>query len=194
MPDPEEIKLLKRCQQGSEEAFKELVEKYQKTTYWIAYNFLNDYELAQDISQEAFIRVFRSLRHFDPKRSFYTWLYQIVVNLCIDTLRKQAHQREIGGIEGYQDVVDVERDPRTMVERNELGRRVRDTLDRLPVKYKTVLLLRDIQGFSLEEVAQIIGCESATARWRLHRARRLFKYMWNKRRIKRETTRKEGFL
>src|SRR5262245_20546970 len=137
MPDPAEVALIQRCQSGDERAFRELMEKYQRRTYWIAHNMLNSYEQAQDISQEPFIRVFRNLIRFDTKKNFYTWLYQIVVNLCIDHLRKVSHGRavdldEVGGIEDD----DEKKSPVGATDRTERRERVQKTLDRLPAKYK----------------------------------------------------------
>ncbi len=184
MPDPAEVAVIKRCQRGDGSAFRELVDKYQRRTYWIAHNMLNSYELAQDVSQEAFIRVFRNLARFDTGKNFYTWLYQIVVNLCIDNMRKLSHGRavdldEVGGVPD----TDEKKDPVGATDRMELRARVHKALDRLPPKYQAVLTLRDIQGFSCEEIAQIVGCTNATVRWRLHRARRLFKDLWDGKRV-----------
>lgn len=178
MPDAYEIGLLRQCQEGKEEAFRELVERYQRRTYWIAHNLLNNYEIAQDVSQEAFLRVFRHLERFDLQKNFYTWLYQIVVNLCIDHLRKQARNRT-ADLDDLGGVADDSNGPPERGAKTELRRRVHKTLDRLPPKYKVILTLRDIQGFSCEEIAQIVGCTNATVRWRLHRARKLFKAVWD---------------
>ncbi len=177
MPDAHEQALLRRCQTGEERAFRELVERYQRRTCWIAHNLLNSYELAQDVSQEAFLRVFRHLGNFDLRKNFYTWLYQIVVNLCIDRLRKLARSRAVD-LEELGGAADPGGGPVERGERVEIRARVHRTLDRLPPKYKAVLALRDIQGFSCEEIAEIVGCTNATVRWRLHRARRLFKSLW----------------
>lgn len=178
MRDAAEIALIQRCQEGREDAFRELVERYQRRTYWIAYNMVNNHEIAREISQEAFVRVFRNLRRFDVRKNFYTWLYQIVVNLSIDHVRKASHARmvDLEGVGGLPD--PRRRDPSENGERAETRRRVYQALDRLPPKYKAVLVLRDIQGFSCEEIAAIVGCTNATVRWRLHRARRLFKSIW----------------
>ena len=178
MPDPVEVGIIQRCQQGSDAAFRELLEKYQRRTYWIAHNMLNNFEHAQDISQEAFVRVFRNIARFDTKKNFYTWLYQIVVNLCIDHLRKLSHSRTVD-LEEVGGIADEKRDPDLTTGRLELRARVQKALDRLPPRYKAVLTLRDIQGFSCEEISEIVGCTNATVRWRLHRARRLFKAVWD---------------
>ena len=183
MPDPREVELIRKCQEGSGEAFRELFDRYQRRTYWIAHNMLSNYDTAQDISQEAFLRVFRNIQRFDTKKNFYTWLYQIVVNLCIDHMRRASHSRaadldEVGGA-----IADSGRDPRETTGRSELKVRVQGALDRLPPKYKAVLTLRDIQGFSCEEIAEIVGATNATVRWRLHRARKLFKACWDGKRL-----------
>ncbi|HEY3226155.1 MAG TPA: sigma-70 family RNA polymerase sigma factor [Planctomycetota bacterium] len=178
MPDPREVELIQRCQKGSDEAFRELFDRYQRRTYWIAHNMLSNYDVAQDISQEAFLRVFRNIGRFDTRKNFYTWLYQIVVNLCIDHMRRASHNRstdldEVGGMP------DERRDPSETTGRTELRARVQKGLDRLPPKYKAVLTLRDIQGFNCEEIAEIVGATNATVRWRLHRARKLFRAAWD---------------
>src|SRR5678816_3385652 len=80
-------------------------EKYQRRVYWIAYNMLSNYDTAREIAQEAFIRVFRNISRFDVKKNFYTWLYQITVNLCIDRMRKLSHGKtvDIDGLGGLAD-------------------------------------------------------------------------------------------
>lgn len=178
MPDETEADLIRRCQQGQEDAFKVLVERYQRRVYWIAHNMLGNYESAKEIAQEAFIRVFKNVARFDVKRNFYTWLYQISVNLCIDRLRRKSNGRTVG-LDGLGSLVDpAPRDPAEAGERSETRQRVHQALDRLPPKYKAVLTLRDIQGFSCEEIAEIVDCSNATVRWRIHRARQLFKAVW----------------
>ena len=178
MPDANEVALIQRCQEGRQEAFRELVDRYQRRVYWIAHHMVGNYETAREIAQEAFIRVFRNLGRFDVRRNFYTWLYQITVNLSIDHLRKASHGRSVDlDVAGSIPDPDLQ-DPSAAGEQAETRQRVHQALDRLPAKYKAVLTLRDIQGFSCEEISEIVGCTNATVRWRLHRARRLFKDLW----------------
>ena len=183
MPDPREVELIRKCQLGHGEAFRELFDRYQRRTYWIAHNMLSNYDTAQDISQEAFLRVFRNIHRFDVKKNFYTWLYQIVVNLCIDHMRRASHSRAVDLEDVGPGLPDAGNDPRESTGRTELRGRVQAALDRLPPKYKAVLTLRDIQGFSCEEIAEIVGATNATVRWRLHRARKLFKSAWDGKRL-----------
>jgi RNA polymerase sigma-70 factor (ECF subfamily) len=178
MPDPAEIELIKKCQEGREEAFRELVEKYQRRVYSIAWHLLSNYDTAREISQEVFLRVFRNIARFDVQKNFYTWIYQITVNLCIDRMRKLSHGKtvDIDGVGGLAS--PGPRDLSESCERTETRRRVRQALDRLPPNYKAVLTLRDILGHSCEEISEIVGCTGATVRWRLFRARQLFKGVW----------------
>ena len=87
--------ILEKAIHGDEEAFTTLVEFYQERVYWLAYHILRDGEEAKDIAQEAFLRVYRSLRRFSLEQNFYTWLYQIVVNLCIDHFRRQKKKSSL---------------------------------------------------------------------------------------------------
>ncbi len=178
MRDDAEAALIRRCREGDEGAFRELVERYQRRTFYIARNMVNNAETAREISQEAFVRVFRHLDRFDSRKNFYTWLYQIVVNLCIDHLRRASHARtvDIDALDGLADAKGGS--PVEAGEAADRRLRVHRTLDLLPPKYKAILVLRDIQGFSCGEIAGIVGCSGPTLRWRLHRARGLFREAW----------------
>jgi RNA polymerase sigma-70 factor (ECF subfamily) len=178
MADAVESALIRKCQAANGDAFRELMEKYQRRVYWIAFNLLGHHDNAREIAQEAFIRVFRNIARFDVKKNFYTWIYQITVNLSIDRMRKASHGKTVD-IEGIGGLADPRlRDPIETGERTEDRARVYQMLDRLPPRYKTVLILRDIQGLSCGEISEIVGCTNATVRWRLHRARKLFKTLW----------------
>jgi RNA polymerase sigma-70 factor (ECF subfamily) len=171
---------LVRCsQKGDEEAFRELVQRYEKRAYWVAYNMVRSHEEACDIIQEAFLRVYRSINRFNLKMNFYTWLYQIVMNLSIDRLRRQSIFRPTS-LDSVGERGDSHEAPDVGIERIELREKVRRLLDKLAPKYKAVITLRDIEGLSCKEIAQIVGCTHATVRWRLHRARLIFKKLLDK--------------
>lgn len=172
--------LIVRAQTGDEDAFRDLVERYKKRAYWVAYHLVNDEDEARDITQEAFIRVFRSIARFDLRYKFYTWLYQIVTNLSIDSLRKRQGQKRVS-LEDVGDIRGHEMDAHERLERIELKERVAAILDTLPPKYRAVIALREIEGLSSKEIAGIVGSTHATVRWRLHRARSLFKDAWEAR-------------
>ena len=177
MSQPTDADLIRRCRRGDQDAYRQLVERYESRAYWLAHQLVGNAESARDIAQEAFLRVYRNIERFDTSRNFYTWLYQIVTNLSIDHLRRSSRQKPLD-LEGLGGVPDGRPEPGAHSARGELRLRVERTLDRLPEKYKAVLVLRDIQGFSCLEVAEIVGCNNATARWRLHRARKMFKALW----------------
>lgn len=175
--DREEGKLVKKCQEGDEASFKKLFERYQQKIYVASYNMLGDHDMARDVVQETFIRVFKNIDSFNRGKHFYTWLYQIAINVAIDFLRKRARYKESGA-----DVTIYDKDTKTptrCIVMEETKDQVRKVIGMLPEKYKIVLTLRDIQGLSCEEIAEIVGCKSITARWRIYQARKMFKSMWS---------------
>lgn len=169
--------LVRRVQEGHEDSFRELVRRYQKRAFWLAYNVVNDSEEARDVAQEAFLRVYRSADRFDYRRSFYTWFYRIVVNLAIDHLRKRSVSRRVA-LEDLGEMESGERRPEARLQDTELGEEIMEVLSGLPEKYRTVIVLRDIEELSCQEIGHIIRCSHATVRWRLHQARKLFREHW----------------
>jgi len=170
--------LVVSARDGDQNAFRLLVERYQQRAFWVARGMLGNDEDARDAAQEAFIRVHRSLERFDTNQKFFTWLYQIVVNLCIDQLRKSAKRRGVS----LDSVGDVARedDDSCSLEGQELKQRVARVLDELPPKYKVVMVLSDLEGVGAKEIAGITGTTHATVRWRHHRARKLFREAWER--------------
>jgi RNA polymerase sigma-70 factor (ECF subfamily) len=171
--------LVELVKKGDMDAFGELVERYKNRITWLAQKMVGNYEDAREISQDAFVRVFRSIARFKTGMNFYTWLYQIVSNLCIDHLRKHKRTRKVS----LEDLGEFDADagaPDDPLHVDELKYNVHKVLDKLPEKYKLVIVLRDIEGLSCKEISGVIACSHATVRWRLHRARNLFRDMWNK--------------
>lgn len=167
-----------------EDAFRLLVERYQERAFWISKGMVGNAEDARDVAQEAFLRVFRSVDRFDLKLKFYTWFYQIVVNLSIDHLRRSKKRSKVSIDElaehGDGQVEAPHESPGTALERGEVAGRVQRVLDELPEKYRSVIVLRDLEGFDGKEVASIEGATHATVRWRLHKARQMFKDAWER--------------
>ncbi len=170
--------LIERARCGDHDAFETLVTKYQERTVWIARNFVPNTETAKDIAQEAFLRVYRSLDRYDPKHRFYTWFYRIVVHLSIDAVRRnrkltrwKLESSPLGRVE-YEEVAGGD------VELDETRARVHQILQRVPPKYRMLLVLRDLEGFTSKEISDIASWNHATVRWRLHRARQLFREAW----------------
>ncbi|MCO5171019.1 MAG: sigma-70 family RNA polymerase sigma factor [Planctomycetes bacterium] len=171
--------LVERARAGDTGSFALLVDRYQQRVFWVARGMLGNDEDARDAAQEAFIRVYRSLDRFDVRLKFYTWLYQIVVNLCIDMLRKQVKRRGVS-LELVGDVAGQAGNGAGGLEASELRQRVYRVLDELPPKYRTVMVLSDLEGIGAKDIAHMTGTTHATVRWRHHRARQLFREAWER--------------
>jgi RNA polymerase sigma-70 factor (ECF subfamily) len=178
-PDAADQDILQRCLDGSEEAFAELVDKYQQRAFWIAYHVVGQVEPARDVVQEAFVRVHRSLGRFDFARNFYTWFYRIVTNLAIDHLRKIQTARATQ-LEDFAHVLPAADETSAVAETRETRELVWRTLDKLDGKFRSVLVLRDIHELSCREIAPILKVTHATVRWRLHRGRQIFREHWER--------------
>lgn len=176
----DDVDIIKRCQQGDKESFRVLVERYYQKVFWIAYQMVNNQEDARDIAQESFVRVYRSLSQFNLMSNFYTWLYRIVVNLSIDFLRKQKPGTRPISLEETGEVGAETTSSEQNLEQQEIAQEVREVLQQLPLPYRSILILRDIDGLSCKEIGKILQCNSNTVRWRLFRARQIFKENWEK--------------
>ena len=168
------------AQGGDMEAFEALVKEYEKRVFWVAFNLVNNVEDARDIAQDAFLRVFKAIGRFDLKYNFYTWLYRIVVNLAIDFLRRKGKQAKVSLDDFPTDPAESAKGPEDVMRNVEMGEKITAVLDSMPEKYKTVILLRDVHEMSCEAIAEVIGCTNATTRWRLHKAREIFREKWDR--------------
>jgi RNA polymerase sigma-70 factor (ECF subfamily) len=172
--------IIKRCQNGDTDAFRELVVQYEQKVIWAAYQMLGNYEEAMDVCQEAFIRAYRALPRFNLTSNFYTWLYRIVVNLCIDCLRKHKNYNKPISFEEIGEIGSKLPPADQSLEQKELGEEVNKILQDMPEQYRIILILRDIEGFSCKEIEKILECNHNTVRWRLFRARQIFKEAWER--------------
>jgi len=175
-----DAELVRETVGGNTDAFAALVARYQKRAFWVAFHVLGRVEDARDVTQEAFVRLFRSLGKYDYARSFYTWFYRIVMNLAIDLLRKQKSTRATSLDDLNGSVGDTPADGTDAVELAEQNGQVWQVLGKLDTKFRTVLVLRDIHGMSCREIAPILKVTHATVRWRLHRGRRVFREHWER--------------
>lgn len=173
-----EKELIQACQRGEETAYMELVRRHQNRVYWIAYNLVRNREDALDISQEAFVRVYRNIQKFQMDKNFETWLYRIVYNLSIDALRKRKVTKS-QSVEEFSEMPQGEETPHAL-EKEESSRQVHEVLDKLPERYRRILVLRDLEGLTSKQISEILGYNHATIRWYLHIARKKFKELWEK--------------
>ncbi len=180
---PEDHALIRRAQAGDEEAFRLLVERHEDRAVRVAANMVGNMEDARDLAQEAFLRVFRNLDRFDFAHGFTTWLYRIVTNLGIDFLRRRRPVARVQGGEEGDEIELEDQDapaPSRGLERSETAERVRACIDRLAPHFRSVLVLRELEGLSCLEIADIVGATHVTVRWRLHRGRKLFQEEWER--------------
>lgn len=171
--DANDATLVLWARRGDYNAFEELVRRYRNDVVALAHHFVGNREDAWDLSQEVFIKVFRSLKRFRGEASFKTWLLRITANQCKDHFKKRRLQTTAFETNGVaQNRASGQRDPREALEAAELGDSIRAGLDTLNEKHRTVLVLREFEGLSYEEMAVVIGCSLGTVMSRLHHARK----------------------
>ncbi len=173
-----EAALVHRCVVGDEDACAELVGEHQRMVFQLAYNLLGDQEEALDLSQEVFLRVFRTLPAFRGQSSLRTWIYRIVVNQASNRQRwwrrrHRASQVSLDAhLEAHGDVaVSREPAPDRMLAQKEMTARLWRAMERLPFDQRTALILREIEGLRYEEIAFSLGVAVGTVKSRLTRAR-----------------------
>lgn len=182
--------LLDKAKKGDIEAFEQLIAAYQKKVFNIALRMIGNYDDASELAQEVFIRIFKSLKSFKEESQFSTWIYKIATNVCLDELRKRKNKNLVSLDEDikYDDseikrqVEDNRPTPDVTAEKNEIRRIVHEAIGALSDDYKTVIIMRDIQGFSYEEIAKIIKCPEGTVKSRINRARQALREILSKKR------------
>ena len=170
----EETEMISRCQQGDQEALKEIFDKYYKKVYRIAYGVVRQREEALDVVQEVFIKLFRSIKNFKGRSHFYTYLYRMVMNTAIDHKRKAGKQfmSSLNEEGSFEPPDEAEKGPERILLQKELEERVKLAMDRLPAEQKAALIFRDVEGLSYQEMAEAMGCSIGTVMSRLHYGRK----------------------
>ena len=179
MTREEESILVARLREGDGEAFAALMEAYQKQVYLLALRTVGDPEDAADMTQEAFLRAWRSVGSFRGDSKFSVWLYRLTTNVCIDFLRSRGRKPTVSlTVENEDeeiqelDVADERYDPEELFERAELRRSVQRGLQSLPEDYRMILVLRELNGLSYAEIGETLQLEEGTVKSRLFRARK----------------------
>jgi RNA polymerase sigma-70 factor, ECF subfamily len=183
LTDADDQQLVEACNAGDRRAFQLLYQRYERKVYAVAYGFLRNQEDALDVVQEAFIKVHRYLANFEGQSSFYTWLYRIVANLCIDHLRRSGRKRDVEFDDRLRHDHDQEPasahlptstlgDPATAVGNKEILSAVEESLGHLSDKHRAVIVMRELQGLSYADMAKAMGCSKGTIMSRLFHARR----------------------
>ena len=161
-----ESDLIVRARRGDATAWRILIERYQNQVYTVAFRMVGDPDEAQDIAQEVFVRFYRTLGRYRPNGRIATWLYRVAVNLAIDTRRRRSRRPD-----ETVEPVDQNPLPDARAEQRDLRVILERIIHMLPPKQRRVLVLRDLQGFSTEEIADILRCRQSTVRVHLARAR-----------------------
>lgn len=156
--------IVKRCQSGDNRAFKDLYDLHSTKAYNIAVRVLSDSDSAKDAVQETFIKVYKNICSFKFESAFFTWFYKILMNSCLDALRKKKDSDEIDDLNGIE---------------NEYSNDIKEILEKeislLPSQYRTVFVLFEIEGFSHQEISSVLGIAIGTSKSNLHRAKEILK-------------------
>ena len=185
--------LVEHARHGDHKAFAVLVRRYERKLLRVLTRLIHDPEHARDLAQDTFWRVYSRLDRFDTARRFGPWLFRVAVNIGLDWMRHRKHQStrfvSIDRVDQSRRLIlnIPDTDPRPGVD---LAQEVRFILTLMPVSYRTILVLRDLEGFSSSEVAAIIGRRESTIRWKLAVAREKFREIWERRQdgIRRQPT------
>ncbi len=174
----DEMLLVQAAKDGDIAAFEELVRRYDRKTFRVALQMTQNHEDAEDVVQECFLKAFRGLAQFQAKSRFSTWLFRIAVNESLMKLRKRrGFQVSLDGDDGsdtsttVREIVDWGPNPEQLYRQSELREILRQALDELTPAYRTVFLLRDVEGFSIDETAEMLGLTVSAVKARLLRAR-----------------------
>jgi RNA polymerase sigma-70 factor, ECF subfamily len=171
-------RLIQRAQAGDGGAFRLLVERHQRRVFAIALGLVRDEQDAREIAQEAFLRVHKGLAQFQGGSSFFTWLYRIVTNLSIDLMRKPSRREAelhfaIEVDDGESPLLPAsDADPYDVVRRGQLSLRIQNALEQLPPYHRGVILMREVEGMSYEEMAEAMQVSKGTIMSRLFHARK----------------------
>jgi RNA polymerase sigma-70 factor (ECF subfamily) len=184
-PPLEDAQVVRQVLRGKQEAFSLLVERYQRPIFNFIYRFYGNYELAQELTQETFLRCYQFLKSYDPERKFSTWLYTVAKNLCIDELKKQRSAREVP-LDDVLPAIDardiegaVEHNAQLQCIRREEDFKLLEALQELPPAARTVLLLHYFQGLSYQEIGETLGLPVSTVKIRIFRAKKILLEKWH---------------
>jgi RNA polymerase sigma-70 factor (ECF subfamily) len=174
----DERSIILRCQKGDKQIYGRLVEKYMKRAYFTALGLVGIHDGALDLSQDAFVRAYRSINKLDADRKFFTWYYQILRNLCFNYLRDNArHARPFSEIGDNQidTIIDSSQDSSLEVEQNEMKEALWKAMDTLKPHEREIIMLKDFQEMSYKEIAEALDCPIGTVMSRLFTARQALK-------------------
>jgi len=173
--------LVRAFKEGNSLAFEKIVVKYQDRIFNLCYRFLGDLQDAEDTAQEVFIKVFKALKRFRSESSFYTWIYRIAVNTCKNRIKSLDYRRTKKNVELADETdrkinrvitsVNTGNNPDELIEKKERMKQIQIVINNLPSDQKAVIILRDIEGLSYDEISTVTGRKLGTVKSKLSRAR-----------------------
>ena len=180
--DVPDLELVKKAQEGDSEAFDELVGRYRNRIFGMIYHMVHNEQDAWDLAQDSFLKAWKSIARFRGQSSFYTWLYRIVMNVTIDSLRRK--QVKGAGAE-FDDAIQLkeidpasrtvphaEALPHEQMEHQEIRGRIDAAIEQLSPEHRAVILMKEIEGMQYNEIAESLGCSIGTVMSRLFYARK----------------------
>ncbi len=176
--DPDDL-LIRQAKAGDKVAFGKLVDRYYEMTFSLAYGVLHNHEAARDVAQDVFLKVYRDIHNFEGKSKFKTWLYRVSVNAALDEVRKKKPTQSLDATDVSDDddeppviITDRSPGPRDKASQHELRKLMDQAIEQLSEDHRAVLVLREWQELSYEEIAETLGIELGTVMSRLHYARK----------------------
>jgi RNA polymerase sigma-70 factor (ECF subfamily) len=169
----DEPELVERSRAGDRSAFEELVRRHADRLYAVVLRFVADADEAEDVTQEAFLRAWRSIGRFEGRSRFFTWIYRIGINEAKRRADRRPAPGAVGSIEDspIEDAPDWSEAPAFRAEQSDLRRVLEEAVRALPPEYRAPLILRDVEGLSTQEAAEVMELGEAAFKSRLHRAR-----------------------
>lgn len=172
-----EKELIRRAKNGEKSAFEEIIGLYEKKVFSTIYYMVKNEHEVEDIVQEVFVKIYKNLKNFKEESSLYTWIYRITINVCIDEIKKKKNviyideklQTDEGEVE-FQ-LEDESKGPDELAEDEELKRKLTECIRKLPVDQSTMIILRDIKGFTYMEIAEMTKMNLGTVKSKINRAR-----------------------
>ena len=163
--DADDEVLVRRCRQGDSAAFETIVGRYQRVLFTVAFRMLGDYDEAADATQNALVNAYRKLHTFDPERRFFSWIYRILINECLNQQRSKRPRAPI-----TPELATVG-SPADLLEAAERRRRVQAAILALPVESRNVIILKHFTGLSYEEIGEALNIPAKTVKSRIHTAK-----------------------
>ena len=178
----DEEKLVRKAQKGDVEAFEKIISDYRSLVFNVSYRFSGNAEDAADMSQEIFIKLFKNINSFRFQSKLSTWIYKIATNTCLDIVKKKkrdlaafsldSDMEDEDGKSFSSEVADSAPTPDVVAERNEMTNAVNRAISMLPDDYRFAIILRDIQGLSYDDIAEVVDCSVGTVKSRISRGRK----------------------